>query len=182
VGNVSYWYAQEALKQATPPEPTKPLIAISVILDANLKIMLVATESGKFELLRGTLAKTVYDSLYEIEKTSGLPASPHDAAKLLPMKWETKVISADRFAAIHRDFTTAFSELMANAGNSYNTVLTDGGVVVLHASRYFVTYDNGGYVHGEATVDDAVKNPMEKDPMANWVHQISALCKDSFKR
>lgn len=162
------------MKVAAPADNANPLIRISVTLDAHSKLILQAID-GRFEVSRGTLPKKVYGVLDDLEKSCHLPADADLAAKLLPFSWQTKELTADEFASLHADFIAGYSALMSDAGRRYRSILTNGGITVLHTPEYLITYDNGGYEHTEALVDDIEFTRGEVNPMVAWVHRVVAM-------
>jgi hypothetical protein len=103
------------------------------------------------------------------------------AAKLVPVRWEKVEVGSDRFAALHRSFTTAFSDFLKKAQSRYSSVLTDGGRIVLHATEFRVVYDNYGYEHVEAVLDDTGRPGREESALLAWIHQLQALSERSFR-
>ncbi len=110
-----------------------------------------------------------------MEKSCQLPADSHEAAKLLPFSWMTTEMTADEFASVHAEFISAYSELIADAGRRFRAILTHGGIIVLHAPEYLITYDNSGYEHTETLVDDVQEPRGDMSPLVPWVHRVLAL-------
>jgi hypothetical protein len=71
---------------------------------------------------------------------------------------------------------------VSNADKRYDSVLKDGGITVFHSTGYDVAYDNGGYEHFEATVDDATSDPAKMDPLVKWAHQVISFSNDVFRK
>jgi hypothetical protein len=168
-------YAAETWEGVHPPEPSPSDVVISVSLDSGSKIFVRARDSKTFEVIRGSMKKSVFDVVRELQVSHTLPESPYEAANLLPIDWDVKRISTKQFATLHAAFTTAFVKSVGDAQKRYSKVVVFGGRVVLHAPQYRITYSNGGYEGFEATVDDVPDDRGRVSPLIAWVHQLLAF-------
>jgi hypothetical protein len=180
-GDASSWYVQEVWHHVLPQDSPRSLIVISLSINTESKLILRARDGKRFELLRGTYEQPLLETLNQLARSCRLPSNPADAATLVPIHWETTEISSDTFAAEHRDFTAAFAEVLENAQRRYGTVLSQGGRLVLHNTEFRITYDNDGYEHAEAIVDDLGKAESKNDSMLTWIHHLQALSRQSLK-
>lgn len=175
---VSDFYYEAALKDITPPDWARSLIRISVGGEIKLDLW---TNGDKFVLWTNTSAKNVGDFLNGLDESCHLPPDPADAVALMKVKWESKQLSPDQFAQLHRDFTTALSQYVAKMQNRYTSMIeTHTSVTHLDAEGYSIVYDNS-HEHVELFAwnenDDHPPNPM-----ITWTHQLLRLAEDSFHR
>jgi hypothetical protein len=97
------------------------------------------------------------------------------------LKWESKELSADQFAQLHRDFTSALAQCVAKMQDRYSSIKSTRLYVVhLDSEGYSIVYNNSHeHVDLEAWSENE-DHPVS--PMIDWVHELQKLAEDSFHR
>lgn len=171
------FYYEAVVSHFEPPGFHKSLISIAE--GAEIKVVLV-TDGEKFELWTdtpNTPQENVNEFLLNLDQSCRLPPDPADAANLIKVKWESKELSSDQFAQLHRAFTTALSQYVVNAQNRYNSlIVTPMLSIYTDAIRYpIVYYNNQEHIEVEAW-------DIPEDPIVAWVHKLKKLAEDKFHR
>lgn len=174
------FYYGAVLSYVEPPEWRHGLIKIVVGGDVKLALW---TDGQKFKLWTDKpdiSQKSIGLFLEDLDQACRLPPDPHDAFALLKISWESRDLSADQFAQLHRDFTKGLSQYGSEIQGRYPGMISKRAWVIhLDAIQHSVIYDNS-YEHVELRVwEDTEK---EADPMLKWVHEFRKLAETSFHR
>lgn len=178
---VSDFYYEAVLERIEPPSWGRPLIKI--VVGGEIKLGLW-TDGEKFELLTNmppTPRKNVGDFLNDLDDSCRLPPNPADAVALMNLKWESKELSADQFAQLHRDFIRALAQYVAKMQDRYSSMISTRLYVIhLDSEGYSVVYDNS---HEHVDIEAWNENEDHPvSPMIDWVHELQKLAEDSFHR
>jgi hypothetical protein len=179
---VSTPYLDDVWRYVLPGEVRGSLIVLSVSVNADSKLVLRARDDETFELLRATPRQPLFSTLDGLARACRLPFDPYQAAKLVPVRWERVALNPARFAALHRAFTTGFSEYLKDAQTRYPSVLARGGRVVFHSTVFYVAYDNCGYEHVDAALENVANENGKAGALLSWVHELLALADRSFRK
>ncbi|MGI0085835.1 MAG: hypothetical protein ACREBQ_12210 [Nitrososphaerales archaeon] len=171
------FYYQSVIGDFLPPGFRGSLIHISE--GAEIKLVLL-TDGKKFELWTDTPEtpiRSVNQFLLDLDQSCRLPPDPDDAVALIKLKWESRELSPDQFAQLHRDFTNALSQYVANAQDRYSTLVTTQMLSIYpDAIRYPIVY----YNNHESIKIEAWDVPT--DPVSKWVHELKRFGEESFHR
>lgn len=176
---VSDFYYQAVLERIEPPSWGRPLIKI--VVGGEIKLGLW-TDGEKFELLTNmppTPRKSVGEFLGDLDDSCRLPPDPADAVALMNLKWESKELSADQFAQLRRDFTSALAQYAAKMQDRYGSMISTRSYVIhLDSEGYLIVYDNS---HDHLNLEAWNENEDHPvSPMIDWVHKLQELAQDSF--
>jgi hypothetical protein len=169
------FYYDAVLESIKPPDWQKALISLA---EGGERKLVLWTDGEKFKLWTDTPDKKSIDGfLLDLDQACRLPADPKDAVALIKFKWESKELSSEQFAQLHREFTNALPRYVSNAQERYDSLVkTRMHTVWLDAIRYPIVYDN----HDEHVEIEAYY--VLEDPVVKWVLNLKKLGEDSFDR
>lgn len=175
------FYYEAVLSNIRPPDWKASLIRI--VIGGNTELALW-TNGEKFKLWTDTLDNTktsIEEFLLHLDRSCRLPADPADAASLIKVKWQSRDLSGDQFAQLHRDFTSALSQYSAKMQERYRPMIaTRTSVINLDNEGYSVVYDSS-YEHVELLAWNRNEDhPL--NPMVSWVHELQKLAESVFHR
>jgi hypothetical protein len=168
-------YYETVLARIQPPGWQNAVISITEGAERKLVLW---TDGEKFKLWTDTPDQENIDGfLLDLDQSCRLPADPADALTLMKFKWESKELSPDQFAQLHREFTSALSQYVSKTQERYEVLVsTRSHIVWMDAIRYPIVYDNN-HEHVEV---EAYYVP--DDPVVKWVLALKKLGEDSFHR
>ncbi len=116
--------------------------------------------------------------MLDLDQDCHLPPDPQDAFPLPKITWESKELSAAKFAQLHLGFTSALSKYASNIQGRYaEMIATRISVVFFEAEAYSIIYDNN-YEHVEIR---ARNRDEDLDPVVAWARKLQKLGEDNFQ-
>jgi len=168
-------YADAVFSQFEPPDWRGSLIRIGISGPSRLDLW---TDGQNFKLWTYEVTPpNVVKSLLDLDLSCRLPADPADAAAFFNVRWRSVELQPQRFAKLHRDFITAFSQDVSKAQRRYESMIETGlRVDHLDASGFQVVYDNS-HEHFETWVWNDPEHAQD-EPMLVWLGQIQKVAEE----
>jgi hypothetical protein len=157
------------------------LITMSISVNSSESRLILREQSGKFELLRGTVQNSIHKLLLDLDSACKLPPNPIDAARRVKVDWESVQISPEQFDQMHREFAAGLSQYASIIQARYASLLSTGTAFVnLHTTQYSFVFDNK-YEHIEIRASDTTDDPSKMDPIVRWIRAVLKLSEESFR-
>jgi len=172
---LSYAWKSQVLNDIHPPDWNAYIVRIDVNMVDKVVLW---TDGHKYKLWVAKITyREVDDFLDALNKTCRLPKEPRDAAKAVPVKWESAELTALQFDTIHQNLIRSLSAYVADIGDRYKSLVNTGEVAYyVDAGVIRVSYQNT-YEEFQLMVPNASGSPQ---PMFGWFHDVEKLVEDKF--
>lgn len=175
---VSDSYYDAFVRDIAPPNWAKSLIRISVGGERKLDLW---TNGEKFILWTNVNPKSIGDFLNGLDQSCQLPPNPGEAVELMKIRWESKEISREQFAELHRTFIGALVQYTSHIQERYGGLIREHQTTIhLDAEGYSIVYDNS-HEHIDLVAWNE-NDDHQLNPLITWVRELQKLAQDSFHR